>query len=86
MEGEALKLSEAIIYADRKKQQSELMADYEKLLSIIEAEPTISRMKIAELTGWSRVKINGRIQTLREKGLLDIERKWIIRQDHLIFD
>ena len=76
-----MKLSEALENAKRMQKQREVVSECVEVVELIKADPKISRRKIAEITGWTPDKVSNRLQTLRDKGILSIQRIWIVHCD-----
>ena len=76
-----MKLSEALENAKLAEKHKKSIAECTEIVELIKADPEITRRKLLELTGWSSDKLDNRIQTLRDKGILSIQRKWVVHCD-----
>ena len=76
-----MKLAEALLETEYIRKQREVAKECESLLELIRANPKASRKELIEQTGWSKEKLNNRIQTLRVRRLLSVEKKWLLHCD-----
>jgi DNA-binding Lrp family transcriptional regulator len=76
-----MKLSDALASAKMVQKQREVMSQCEEIVSLIEADPEITRSKISELTGMSTDTVGNRLESLKEKGILSYKRIWVLHCD-----
>ena len=74
----SIRLREALEAKRKQERQEEIYGELETLLEMMKENPQISRQEMRDKTGWSKVKINNRIERLREKGIIEIEKYYKI--------
>jgi predicted HTH transcriptional regulator len=79
-----LKLSEALLQSESIRKQKAVAQECEQLLALIQANPTIHRQEMMEALGWTRKKLDNRIQKLLRMKVLSYVRSWKI--DKKAFD